>query len=150
MPVSLKSLSTTSVVVVDTETTAEVAAALMRQHHVGALVVMTEGDSGRVAGILTDRDLVLAVMAKGLDPAVFTVGDVMSAELVLATEDMDARDAVQLMRNKRLRRLVVVDDNDALVGILCMEDVLDLLVRELSDLTAAVLGARDREFEERG
>ena len=149
MPTRLKDFATVSVAVAEPDTSALVAAQLMRKHHVGALIVVDSEEKTRPVGIVTDRDLVLALMAEGLDPDVFTVGDIMSVELVLASPEMDAMDAVQLMRTKRLRRIVIVDDAGRLVGIVTMEDILELLTRELADLAAGVLGARDREFEQR-
>ena len=149
MPTRLKDFATVSVAVAEPDTSALVAAQLMRKHHVGALIVVDSEEKTRPVGIVTDRDLVLALMAEGLDPDVFTVGDIMSVELVLASPEMDAMDAVQLMRTKRLRRLVIVDDAGRLVGIVTMEDILELLTRELADLAAGVIGARDREFEQR-
>ena len=148
MVTQLKNFATAAVVVVDVETSALTAAQLMRKNHVGALVVV-DAEKNKPIGILTDRDLVLALMAEGLDPAVFTAGDIMSIELVLAKPDMEVMDAVQLMRTNRLRRLVIVDDEGLLVGIVTMEDILELLTRQLADLTAGVLGSRDREFEQR-
>ena len=150
MPTRLRDFATATVVVAEPDTTALTAAQLMRKHHVGALVVVDAQEKSRPVGIVTDRDLVLALMAEGLDAEVFTVGDIMSAQLVLASPDMDAMDAVQLMRNQRLRRLVLVDDVGRLVGIVTMEDILELLTRELAALAAGVIGARDREFEQRG
>ena len=149
MATRLKDFATTMVAVVEPESSALVAAQLMRHHHIGALVVVDAKEKSRPVGIVTDRDLVLALMAEGLDPAVFTVGDIMSVELVLAHHEMDALDAVQLMRTHRLRRLVVVGDGGLLTGIVTMEDVLELLTRELANLASGVLGARDREFEQR-
>jgi CBS domain-containing protein len=149
MSTRLKDFATAVVAVVEPETPALVAAQLMRQHHVGALVVVEAQEKSRPIGILTDRDLVLGLMAEGLDPALFTVGDIMSVELVLASAEMDAMEAVQLMRTHRLRRLVLVDEAGQLTGIATMEDVLELLTRELANLAAALLGARDREFEQR-
>jgi CBS domain-containing protein len=121
----------------------------MRQHHIGALVVVDAKEKSRPVGILTDRDLVIALMAEGLDPELFTAGDLMSVDLILANPEMDAMDAVQLMRQHRLRRLVIVDEAGRLVGIVTMEDLLELLTRELASLAAGVIGARDREFEQR-
>jgi CBS domain-containing protein len=149
MPTHLKDFATTAVNVVVPDTTAYVAAQLMRMHHIGALVVVDSRSSNHPIGILTDRDLVLALMAEGLDPALFTAGDIMSADPVVASPEMDAMDAVELMRAHRLRRLVIVDDRGHLGGIVTMEDVLELLTRELTSLAAAVLGSRDREFEQR-
>lgn len=150
MSTQLKDFASSVVAVVEPETTALVVSQLMRQHHIGSLVVVDSTQESRPIGILTDRDLVLALMAEGLDPALFTAGDIMSIELVLAKPEMDAMEAVELMRAHRLRRLVVVDDAGRLVGIVTMEDLLELLTRELSSLATGVLGARDREFEQRG
>lgn len=149
MPTRLKDFATTVVAVVEPDASAVAAAQLMRRHHIGALVVVDAKEKTRPVGILTDRDLVLSLMAEGLDPAVFTVGDIMSVELVLASAEMDAMDAVQLMRTNRLRRLIIVDDAGQLSGIVTMEDVLEFLTRELANLAAGVIGARDREFEQR-
>jgi CBS domain-containing protein len=149
MPTRLKDFSTMVVAVVEPETSAFEAARLMRQHHIGALVVVDAKEKSRPVGILTDRDLVIALMAEGLDPELFTAGDLMSVDLILANPEMDAMDAVQLMRQHRLRRLVIVDEAGRLVGIVTMEDLLELLTRELASLAAGVIGARDREFEQR-
>lgn len=150
MATQLKDFATSVVAVVEPETTALVVAQLMRKHHIGALVVIEAGEKNRPVGIVTDRDLVLELMAEGLDPAVFTAGDIMSVNLVLATPEMDAMDAVQLMKTHRLRRLVMVDEAGRLVGIVTMEDVLELLTGELANLAAGLAGARDREINERG
>lgn len=150
MATQLKDFATSVVAVVEPETPALVVAQLMRQHHVGSLVVIEAGEKNRPVGIVTDRDLVLELMAEELDPAVFTAGDIMSVNLVLATPEMDALDAVQLMKTHRLRRLVMVDEAGRLVGIVTMEDVLELLTGELANLAAGLAGARDREISERG
>ena len=149
MPTRLKDFATSLVAVVEPDSSALAAAQLMRRHHIGALVVVDANEKSRPVGVLTDRDLVLGLMAEGLDPALFTVGDIMSVELVVANPEMDAMDAVQLMCVNRLRRLVLVNDAGQLAGIVTMEDVLELLTRELASLAVGVLGARDREFETR-
>lgn len=149
MTSQLKDFATSVVAVVEPETPALLVAQLMRKHHIGALVVVEAQEKSRPVGIVTDRDLVLELMAEGLDPAVFTAGDIMTVDLVLATPEMDAMDAVQLMKTHRLRRLVIVDDVGRLMGIVTMEDILELLTRELADLTAGLAGARDREVTER-
>jgi CBS domain-containing protein len=150
MATQLKDFATVVVAVVEPETAALVVAQLMRKHHIGALVVVDAQEKNRPVGIVTDRDLVLELMAEGLDPAVFTAGDIMTVDLVLAKPEMDAIDAVQLMKSHRLRRLVIVDEAGRLVGIVTMEDILELLTRELANLAAGLAGARDREIHERG
>lgn len=149
MGAQLKDFATSSVAVVEPETPALVVAQLMRHHHIGALVVVDATEKTRPIGIVTDRDLVLELMAEGLDPAVFTAGDIMSVDLVLATPDMDAMQAVELMKTHRLRRLVITDDAGGLMGIVTMEDVLELLAGELANLAGGLAGARDREISER-
>ena len=149
MPTRLKDFATAVVAVVEPEATALTVAQLMRQHHIGALVVVDAQDKTRPVGIVTDRDLVLSLMAEGLDPTLFTAGVVMSIELVVAHAELDTMEAVQLMRTQRVRRLVLVDERGALAGIVTMEDLLELLARELANLAAGVIGARDREFEYR-
>ena len=149
MGTQLKDFATSVVAVVEPETPAAVVAQLMRKHHIGALVVVDAQEKTRPVGIVTDRDLVLELMAEGLDPAVFTAGDIMSVELVLASPEMDAMEAVQLMKKHRLRRLIMADAQGRLVGIATMEDVLELLTQELASLASALAGARDREVVER-
>jgi CBS domain-containing protein len=149
MHTQLKHFATSVVAVVEPETSALVVAKLMRKHHIGALVVVDAQEKTRPVGIVTDRDLVLELMAEGLDPTVFTAGDIMSVDLVQASPEMDVMEAVQLMKKHRLRRLVMTDEQGRLVGIATMEDVLELLSQELASLATALAGARDREVVER-
>lgn len=149
MSTKLKNFSTSIVAVVEPDTPAVVVSQLMRHHHIGALVVVDAQEKSRPVGIVTDRDLVLELMAEGLDPSVFTAGDIMSVNLVNATLEMDEMDAVELMRTHRLRRLVIVDDKGQLAGIVTMEDVLEQLARELANLAEGLAGARDREIVDR-
>ncbi len=149
MGTRLKDFATQVVAVVEPETTALVVAQTMRRDHVGALVVVDALDKTRPVGIVTDRDLVLELMAEGLGAAVFTAGDIMSVDLVLAHPDMDAMDAAQLMSTHGLRRLVITDEAGRLAGIVTLEDVLDLLARELLNLSASLANARQREQRQR-
>ncbi len=150
MPATLESLATTIVVTATPETTAARAAQLMREHHVGSLVVIDSSrGTGKPVGIVTDRDLVLAVMAEELDPALFTVGDIMSIELVTAPASTDLLEATQLLRRHLVRRLIVLDDDGRVVGLAALEDLLEALTSEFSELVLALRGARDREVKER-
>ena len=149
MSTQIRDFATQVVAVVEPETSALVVAQLMRQHHIGALVVVEAGSESRPVGIITDRDLVLDLMAEGLDPAVFTAGDIMSVDLVLAHPDMDALDAIDLMKTHRLRRLVITDASGRLTGIVTLEDLLELLSHEISNLASGLTGAREREMKER-
>ncbi|MCB2001191.1 MAG: CBS domain-containing protein [Rhodoferax sp.] len=149
MPRHLNDIATTIVAVVEAETTALQTAQLMRRHHVGALVVVDAHEKTRPIGIVTDRDLVLAVMAEGLDPAVFTASDIMSGELVVARASLELQDGVALMHERKVRRLVIVDDAGRLRGIMTLEDVLEAMSDDLKALVSGLRGARDREFAQR-
>lgn len=150
MSTRLGNLATAVVATATPETTAARAAQLMRTHHVGSLVVIDSGRGpSRPVGIVTDRDLVLAVMAPELDPALFTVGDVMSAGPVTAPATAGIEEAMSLMREHQIRRLIVVDDEARVVGIASIEDLLAAMASEFGDLMQALRGARDREREHR-
>jgi CBS domain-containing protein len=146
MASQLKDFGTAVVAVVEPDTSALLVAQLMRKHHIGAMVVVDAEQKSRAVGIVSDRDLVLGLVAEGLDPAIFTAGDLMSDKLVTALPEMDAMDAVQLMNLHQVRRLVIVDDADRLVGIVTMEDLLELFANELAMLAAGIVGAREREI----
>ena len=137
------------VVIVQRDTTVQEAAQLMRQHHVGALVVVEEVSGKRKpAGLVTDRDLVVEVLATQLDAEVITVGDIMLPELGSVPENSGVFETIQFMRAKAVRRLPVVDGQGVLVGIVALDDLLSLLAEELSELAALV--SREQEKELRG
>lgn len=108
------------------------AAERMHQGSVGALVILNE--STEPTGILTDRDLIVRVMAKGLDPNRTTIADVMTMEPKTISEDASIESAMFLMRRGGFRRLPVVDANGKLVGLLSLDDVLMLLAEEFSQI----------------
>lgn len=115
------------------------AAKLMRQFHVGAVIVIDKADGRTVpVGIVTDRDLVVEVMATELDETVITVGDIMAPDVFTVKEGTATSDAIELMRRKTIRRLPVVDESGELVGILTLDDALQLLSEELLDLAKLV------------
>jgi CBS domain-containing protein len=122
------------------------AARLMREHHVGDLVVIEEKDGQRVpVGILTDRDLVVEIIAKEVDMGRVTVGDVMSNHLHVAREGDGIYDTIQLMRSKGVRRIPVVNAKGHLVGIVTVDDLLELLSDEIAAL--AKLTSRQQAHE---
>lgn len=122
------------------------AAELMRQLHIGTLVVTGSQDGGGApVGILTDRDLVVEVMAKSVDPASVTVGDIMSTELLLAEEEDDISDTLEAMREEGVRRVPVLDEDGALIGVLALDDVLRLYARDIGTM-AGIVGAQ-RTYE---
>lgn len=122
------------------------AARQMRESHVGCLVVADEDGGKRVpVGILTDRDITVAVVAPGLDAEVILVGDVMSAELLSVQEDAGIAETVELMRLRGIRRLPVTDADGALVGLIAADDILSLLAEEISGLVGMISREEKRE-----
>ena len=119
---------------------------LMRLHHVGDVVVIEPDEGANVPiGILTDRDLVMEILAQDLSPDAVTVGDIMSEEIVTAREEDGIWDTLQRMRIKGVRRVPVVDARGGLVGILALDDLLELLAGELADLSKIVRREEGRE-----
>jgi CBS domain-containing protein len=126
------------------------AARLMRRHHVGNVVVVEQREENTFpVGILTDRDLVVELLAPQVDPDSLTIGDVMSAELLSVTEETALLDAIKLMRSKGVRRLVVVTAEGTLAGLLAVDDILELVVEQLSDLTALIANEYRQEQQQR-
>jgi len=127
------------------------AARLMREHHVGSLVIVVERQSERVpVGIITDRDIVVAVVAKELDPRALTVSDVINAGGALVVREQDGLpDTLRLMREKGVRRVPVVTKSGALAGIVTLDDLIELVAEELHDLVRAVDQERVRETRAR-
>ena len=112
------------------------AAKRMRMLHVGAVVVVDQREGRQVPlGILTDRDIVLSLVASDAEHLPFmTVNDAMSDELLTAPEDTPLADALKLMQERGVRRLPVVDRAGTLVGIITADDVIRFLAEELDQI----------------
>lgn len=119
---------TRKVITATADTSIEDAARLMREHRVGTLVVVNEAGARRPIGILTDRDLVVKVMAAGLSPRALVLRDVMNPELTTAAPDDDLMATLQRMLMRGIRRIPVTDRNNALIGILSVDDILQALI----------------------
>jgi CBS domain-containing protein len=137
------------VVVSKTEPVSE-AITLMRKHHVGDVIVTEETASGLIpVGILTDRDIVLEIMAEDVDPGSVSIGDVMSFELTTVTEDTKLIDTIKLMRDKGVRRIPVVNQQGVLQGLLSVDDFLELLAEQLTDIVNLIGKEQSRESKSR-
>lgn len=120
---------------------------LMRESHVGDVVVVDQPNGKKIAvGIVTDRDLVIEVMAKERDPALVTARELMGGELVTVGEGNDVYETAELMRDRGVRRTPVVDDQGALLGIVTLDDLLRIIAEQLALLARVI--ARER-FQER-
>lgn len=134
-----------AVVSIGTDEPVQQAAELMRRYHVGTLVVTQPASAGdEPIGVITDRDIVIGVVAKEVDPDTLTVGDVMSGEPVIAEEDDDLNDVLDDMRREGVRRIPVVDSAGTLVGVFALDDLLQLLATQLN-LVAGIVGSQRSE-----
>lgn len=147
---SIKDLCNRELVTVGRDDTIFKAAELMRQNHVGdVLVVEKKNDTTVALGIVTDRDVVVEIVAPGLDPKVITVGDIMLPHLACIEEDRGVFDAIKLMTSKGIRRLPVVDNNGSLIGILTLDDLLLMLAKEFFSIAMLLSNEQKNEFIKR-
>jgi signal-transduction protein with cAMP-binding, CBS, and nucleotidyltransferase domain len=119
---------------------------LMRESHVGDVVVVDQPNGKKIAvGIVTDRDLVIEVMAKERDSALVTAKDLMRGELVTVGEGNDVYETAELMRDRGVRRTPVVDDQGGLVGIVTLDDLLRIIGEQLALLARVIARERSQE-----
>lgn len=138
------------VVIVARQTPVIEAARLMRQYHVGDLVVVDEpSGQRRPVGIVTDRDIVIEVVAMEVAPESLCVGDIMSAELATVRETEGVFETIRYMRDKGIRRLPVVDRDGWLQGIVTLDDLLILLAEEMGEMARLIRREMDREQRSR-
>jgi CBS domain-containing protein len=138
------------VVIASRETSVLDAAKLMRQHHVGDIVVTDQiGGKCVPVGIVTDRDIVLEVLAQELDATTLALGDIMAADLITISEHEGVFQTIKSMRAKGARRAPVVDSGGALIGIVSLDDLIELLADELGDLSKLISREQKREAEAR-
>jgi len=138
------------VVIIKSDESVKAAAELMRTHHVGDLVIVEKQNNKQVPiGIITDRDLVIEVMAAGLAPEVLTVRDILTEQLNFVVENDSFFDALDLMRTKKVRRLPVVNHENSLVGIITMDDILDILAEMLTQVASIIKLQQRKEVRQR-
>lgn len=142
---TIGALCNREVIVADQRTSVAEAAKLMRDFHVGDLVILEDRDDRRPIGLVTDRDIVVSVIAPGLDPEDVTVRDIMIRELETVTENTDFWDALAHMRKHGVRRLPIVNEQDGLEGILTLDDALELVGEAVTDLVGLVSRELDDE-----
>jgi len=121
-------------------------AQLMRQHHVGTLIVVEDREDQAVpVGIITDRDIVVEIVAQEVDTDSIVAEDIMSFDLVSVRETDGIWDTLVQMRSKGIRRVPVVNERGGLEGILTMDDLVELLAEELSLLAKVIATQHARE-----
>ena len=115
------------------------AASRMAEESVGCLIVTDR--TGTLAGIITDRDIMTRVVAKGLDPKKVSVGEAMSHPVVTVSHKTDVEDAAHLLRKHEIRRLPVLDQHGKVLGVVSFDDLLGAATAELCDLAGVVSAA---------
>lgn len=125
-------------------------AQLMRERHIGFIVVYEHGDDiRRPIGVLTDRDIVLGIVAKDIDPHSVTVKDAMTRQPLVANESDDLGDALQAMRMAGIRRVPVVDERGALTGVIALDDAIELITGLLCDISGSIKSEQRQEWRAR-
>jgi CBS domain-containing protein len=144
---TVASICSRDIVSLHREESLQEAARLMREHHVGTVVVTQVAPDGvHVAGLVTDRDLVIEVLARGGDSGTVAIGALLGAHTLLSvSESADLGEAIALMHSGGVRRLLVRDDDGHLVGILSFDDLFRVCAAQLAGLAGALAKGRERE-----
>jgi CBS domain-containing protein len=145
----MRDVLNSDVVCCEATTTAAEAANLMRERHVGDIVVLAQGPDARTPiGLITDRDLVVEVMAKGVDPSGIQVSRFMRTPVVIAHETEEAELVIERMRLNGVRRIPVLDQS-GLVGIVTMNDLLCALNADMSNMLGILQQSKRNEQHRR-
>jgi len=147
---NIASICQRRVITIEADASLKEAAASMRENHVGALVVIDSVEESRVAGVVTDRDLAIEVLAGDADAARMRIGELVNGSLVAVAGRGSIQDAVNAMEEAGVRRLLVTDDEGRVIGFLSSDDLLDAVAAELSGLAQALRSGIARESAERG
>ena len=125
------------------------AAQIMRDKHVGFLIVVEGGGDRRVPiGVVTDRDIVVQVIAREVEPRNLVIGDVMTRAPVYCKETDDMEDVIKRMEGAGIRRMPVVNDRGGLTGVFAIDDAIMMMSKMLVSITGAVRREQriEREF----
>ncbi|MGM9488276.1 CBS domain-containing protein [Ideonella sp. YS5] len=143
----IASIAQRRVVTIDVHASLREVARLMEDRHVGAVVVtQADGVATRLVGVITDRDLALLVVAKGR--SVHTqVGDALGANPVSIPVSASTAEAAQAMRDAGVRRLLLVDSEDRLAGIVTLDDLIASYADQLDDLSQALERGLEQEVD---
>lgn len=138
------------VVVADRGTSVAEAARLMREYHVGCLVVLDSLEGPRrPVGLVTDRDIVVEVVAKGVAPENVALGEIITGKASAIRVTDGVYDTLHYMREHGFRRMPVVNELGELAGIVSMDDFLGLLAEEMTELARLIAREQGRESAQR-
>jgi CBS domain-containing protein len=143
-------ICTREVVFADRAATLQQAASLMREYHVGLLIITEKSAEGmQISGIVTDRDVVVEAVARGMDVTQTEVGRLASDKLAALPGEATIDEAIGMMKERGVRRLLVSGEAGKLHGVVSLDDVLGALGHEMAELAHAVRKGIDRETAER-
>jgi CBS domain-containing protein len=132
------SICTRRIITVEVSVDIAAAAEVMRENKIGYLIVTNKANGNRTpAGVITDRDIVVKILAKDVNPHSLTAGDVMTREPLVAREDDGISETLHRMRVLGVRRVPVVNARGQIAGVLSIDDVIDHLVSQLADVAGA-------------
>ena len=130
------------------DTTIVAAAQMMREGHAGALVVVeVEARRPKPVGIVTDRDIVVAIVALDLDPNIFLLDDLLNRSVVVANGDQSIREGLAIMNARGIRRLPVVNQAGELIGIVALDDLIAEIARDLRQVADVIEREITKELE---
>lgn len=135
---SLQQFCQRSVITVSPDQTVVEACRLLAERNIGCLVV---ADAGKLCGILTDRDITLKVIGERKDPQQTTVREIMTPHPAHITVDKTLHELTALMHTQHVRRVPIVNETQAVVGLVTLDDLLMLLSEEMADLGRGIFGA---------
>lgn len=130
---SVGRICTREVILADQDETTAEAARRMQSNNVGTLVII-DRDDRRPLGLITDRDITMRVVAEGQHPDETLVRDILTDDPVTVVESTPIEDALSKMRSHGRRRVLVTGGDGALVGLLAMDDILELLAEEMAEI----------------
>lgn len=145
----LKEICTPDVVHCTPDVTALGVARLMRERHVGDVVVVEDDEDQTPVGMVTDRDIVVEVLGRERDPARVSAREIMRRPVVVARTTEDAAQAMERMKAHGVRRLPVMDEQRKLAGIVCLDDLLKQLAADAGALVEVISREQDREHRGR-
>jgi CBS domain-containing protein len=148
---SVGSLCARKVVTVRRNDDLQFAGRLMREKHIGYLIVVDTlpREINAPVGVLTDRDIVVAVVAQDVNPRNLTVGEVMTAKPLVVEETLAINAALAKMRERGVRRAPVVGADGGLVGVISMDDVLEQLADQLANVAGVIRNEQSIERVQR-
>jgi predicted transcriptional regulator len=139
-----------NVIIVERLSSIRDVAVIMREHHVGNVIVVDDnGDQKKPVGILTDRDIVIELIAADVDLDDVNVGDVMSSDLITVREEDDILTMIKKMRSGGVRRVPVINTAGGLEGIVAVDDLLELISEQLADISDLISREQQLEREHR-